>query len=318
MSTADATSEGVVVHVKGAPEEVLARSATALGDDGEFLLTPAIRREVTGAMDELADRGLRVLAVARRPLSPGTAVPRDRDEAERDLCLLGLVSMLDPPRPEVAAAIRQAHRAGIRIHVVTGDNGVTAAAIAHQVGIGDGTPHIINGPELDALPEAELDRLLGSGQEIFLGLISAVLVMLGFFLTLHRAGWVPGRPTGPGTPLHHAYQQATTVTWLGIVTCQIGTAFAVRTDRASLRTVGLLSNKYLLGAIAVALAFAAVLIYLPAMHGLFGTAALTPAQLATVAPYPFVVWGADELRRLALRRHATSARAATGRPGVRS
>ena len=144
----------------------------------------------------------------------------------------------------------------------------------------------------------------------FLGLISAVLVMLGFFLTLHRAGWVPGSPTGPGSPLHHAYQQATTVTWLGIVACQIGTAFAARTDRASLWTVGLFSNMYLLGGIAMSLAFAAALIYLPAMHGLFGTAALTPAQLATVAPFPFVVWGADELRRLAVRRRAARTTAA--------
>ncbi len=53
------------------------------------------------------------------------------------------------------------------------------------------------------------------------------------------------------------------------------------------------------------LAFAAVLIYLPAMHGLFGTAALNPAQLAIITPYPFIVWGADELRRLHnSRRHS--------------
>ena len=94
------------------------------------------------------------------------------------------------------------------------------------------------------------------------------------------------------------------MTWLGIVACQVGTAFAVRTDLASLRSVGLFRNRFLLWAIAFELAFAAVLIYLPAMHGLFGTAALSPAQLATVAPYPFVVWGADELRRLRNRRRA--------------
>jgi magnesium-transporting ATPase (P-type) len=137
----------------------------------------------------------------------------------------------------------------------------------------------------------------------FLGLISAALVMAGFFLTLRHAGWHPGAATGPGSPLNHAYRQATTVTWLGIVACQAGTAFAVRTSHASLRSVGVLSNRYLLGAIAIALAFAAALIYAPALNSFFGTAPLTGAQLATVAPFPFIVWGADELRRLLTRRY---------------
>jgi magnesium-transporting ATPase (P-type) len=127
----------------------------------------------------------------------------------------------------------------------------------------------------------------------------------GFFLTLRHAGWHPGAPTGPGTPLNEAYRQATTVTWLGIVACQVGTAFAVRTDHASLRQVGVFSNKLLLGAIAVTLAFAAALVYLPAMHGLFGTASLSPGQLAIVAPFPFIVWGADEIRRWLVRRRSS-------------
>jgi magnesium-transporting ATPase (P-type) len=137
----------------------------------------------------------------------------------------------------------------------------------------------------------------------FLGLISASLVMAGFFLTLRHAGWYPGAPTGPGSPLNYAYRQATTVAWLGIVACQVGTAFAVRTDHASLRSVGVFTNRFLLAGIAVALAFAAALVYLPALHGVFGTEALSPAQLAIVAPFPFIVWGADEIRRLLIRRY---------------
>jgi magnesium-transporting ATPase (P-type) len=128
--------------------------------------------------------------------------------------------------------------------------------------------------------------------------------MAGFFLTLRHAGWHPGAPTGPGTPLNDAYRQATTVAWLGIVACQVGTAFAVRTDHASLWQVGVFSNKLLLGGIAVSLAFAAALIYLPALHRLFGTAALSPGQLAIVAPFPLIVWGADEIRRALVRRRA--------------
>ena len=136
--------------------------------------------------------------------------------------------------------------------------------------------------------------------------------MAGFFLTLRHAGWQPGAATGPGTPLNHGYRQATTVAWLGIVACQVGTAFAVRTDHASLRQVGLFTNKLLLAGIGVALAFAAALVYVPALNSFFGTAALSPGQLATVAPYPFVVWGADEIRRLVLRRR--SARRAGAAP----
>jgi len=74
---------------------------------------------------------------------------------------------------------------------------------------------------------------------------------------------------------------------------------------ASLRSVGVFSNRYLLGAIAIALAFAAALIYTPALNSFFGTAPLTGTQLATIAPFPFIIWGADELRRLLLRRYRT-------------
>lgn len=146
----------------------------------------------------------------------------------------------------------------------------------------------------------------------FLGLISATLVMTAFFLTLRHAGWHPGAATGPDSPLNHSYRQATTVAWLGIVACQIGTAFAVRTDHASLPSVGVFSNRFLLAAIGTAVAFAAALIYMPALNSIFGTVPLTPAQLATVAPFPFIVWGADEFRRL-LRRHP---RAPAGHEGT--
>lgn len=79
-----------------------------------------------------------------------------------------------------------------------------------------------------------------------LGSLEALLVTGGFFVVLLAAGWSPGEPTGPGTALHQAYLRATTMTWAGIVACQIGAAFAVRTSRASLREVGLLTNRYLL------------------------------------------------------------------------
>jgi len=120
---------------------------------------------------------------------------------------------------------------------------------------------------MDRPPRRRSQGVISAGMLIrawsFLGLISAALVMAGFFITLLRAGWHPGDPTGPGAPLNHAYRQATTVAWLGIVATQIGTAFAVRTGRASPRSVGVFTSRFLLGGIAISLAFAALLIYAP-------------------------------------------------------
>jgi magnesium-transporting ATPase (P-type) len=137
---------------------------------------------------------------------------------------------------------------------------------------------------------------------LFLGLIAAALQMGAFFFVLTRAGWSPGDPTGAGTPLHHDYQQATTMTLLSMVACQVGTAFAARTERASLRSIGVFSNRLLLWGIAFELALTAVLIYVPVFQGLLGTAALPAKDLLLVVPFPFIVWGADELRRWLVRR----------------
>ena len=86
-------------------------------------------------LETYAARGLRVLALARRRLPEGAAPPERREEAERELCLRGLIGLLDPPRAEVADAVAACHTAGIRIVVVTGDYGPTAAEIARRVGI---------------------------------------------------------------------------------------------------------------------------------------------------------------------------------------
>jgi calcium-translocating P-type ATPase len=130
-----------------------------------------------------------------------------------------------------------------------------------------------------------------------LGMVSAVLVLLGFFFVLLSAGWHPGDPTGPGTALHEAYLTATTMTFAGIVACQVGTAFAVRTERASLWQVGVLSNPLLLWGIAFELAFTSALIYLPPFQALFGTRPLGLADLALLATFPVMVWGVDEVWR---------------------
>jgi magnesium-transporting ATPase (P-type) len=138
---------------------------------------------------------------------------------------------------------------------------------------------------------------------LLLGGVSAVLVMAGFLNTLTSAGWHPGDPTGVGTLLHHAWQQATTMTFLGIVACQLGTAFAARTQRASLRSVGVFSNRLLLAGIVFEVAFAAIVVAWPPLQDVFGTAVPDAGQLALLVVFPPIVWGVDELYRSFLRRH---------------
>ncbi len=469
MSTVDERDGSLAVHTKGAPEAVLPRCRRrAEAGGGTVPLGPDEERRLEALVDGYANQGLRVLAVAERPLGEGA--PERREEAERDLVLLGLVAMIDPPRAEVPAAVARCHEAGIRIIVVTGDHGLTAAAIARRIGIARGEPTVVTEEELDRLSEPELDRLLAGEEELifaratpeaklriadalraeghvvamtgdgvndapalrradigvamgrsgtdvareaatmvltddnfativaavaagrriydnirkfivyifahttpevtpflvfalaggavplpltilqllafdvgtetlpalalgqeraepgimgrpprprsqgiisramlarawlFLGLIAAALEMGAFFYVLLKAGWHPGDPVGKGDPLHHAYLQATTMTFLSMVVAQIGTAFASRTERASLRSIGVFSNRMLLWGIAFELILAAVLVYTPLFHELLGTAALPAKDLLILLPFPFIVWGADELRRYLVRR----------------
>jgi magnesium-transporting ATPase (P-type) len=170
MSTVDVEPDGTVaVHTKGAPETVLPCCTSILDSGhGQRELTSVDRAKLAQITNNNAARGLRLLAIARRPLNGDAPRGRRRDDIESGLCLLGLVAMFDPPRPQVAQAITLAHRAGIRIHVVTGDNGLTAAEIARRVGIG-ATPAgtlIVTGDQLDSMHEHELDQLLASGKEI--------------------------------------------------------------------------------------------------------------------------------------------------------
>lgn len=475
MSTIDESDGLLWVHTKGAPESVLPLCTTELDAHGsERPLTPRRRTELAQLVDTQATDGLRVLAVADRRLASEHTLPDSGASAELGLTLLGLVAMIDPPRTEVPDAVAQCLAAGIRIIVITGDHGLTAVAVARQVGIVRGEPTVVTGDELDRMSDADLDELLGGPAELifarsspeaklriadalrglghvvamtgdgandapalrradigiamgrsgtdvareaatvvltddnfasiavavqegrrvydnirkfifyifahatpeiapllvfalsggaiplpltvmqllaidvgtetlpalalgrepaepglmqrpprarnesvvqpamllrawlFLGVICAALAMTGFFAVLLAAGWHPGDPTGVGTPLHHTYLQATTMTFVGIVAGQIGTAFAARTDRVSLRSIGVLSNPLLLWGIAFEIALTAAIVYVPSIQHLLGTAALEPWMLALVAPFPVIVWGADELRRLVIRRRETA------------
>jgi len=476
MSTVDERADGgITVHAKGAPEEVLERSTMIGGPYDHVPLEDAHRAEVSEVLERWASQGLRVLAVARRRLPDGSEPPVRREDAERELCLLGLVALFDPPRPEVAAAVARCHRAGIRILVVTGDYGPTAVEIARRVGIASDGATVVTGEELETMGDRELDDLLGTDRELvfarsspeaklriadalksrgevvamtgdgvndapalrsadigvamgrsgtevareaatmvltddnfativaavaagrrifanirkfvfyifahatpevvpflvfalsggavplpltvmqilaidlgteifpalalgveraepglmsrpprprtegviqrpllvrawaFVGGIEAVLVMGAFLGVLVGAGWQPGDPVAVGDALHDDYVRATTMTFAAIVACQVGVAFAARTDRASLRSIGVFSNRFLLLGIAFELVFAAVLIYVPVFQPIFHTAPLSAGELAALATFAPIVWGADELRRYLRRRGARRA-----------
>jgi Ca2+-transporting ATPase len=155
-------SAGFVVYVKGAPKELLALCASfAAGDVVHPLDDPQLAR-ILAANDQYARAGLRVLAVAQRTLN-ALPMPCDTDHIERDLTFLGLVAMMDPPRPEVESAVATCHTAGIRIIMVTGDYGLTAESIARRIGIiREAHPRIVTGAELDSMDEAALrDALMG-------------------------------------------------------------------------------------------------------------------------------------------------------------
>ncbi|MBE5765758.1 MAG: cation-translocating P-type ATPase [Clostridiales bacterium] len=107
--------------------------------------------------DEMSSQALRVLAVAYRELD---AVPQNptSEELEKDLTFIGLVGMIDPPRPEAKAAVAVCRKAGIKPVMITGDHVVTASAIAREIGILQDGDEAITGVQLDRMPDSELDQ----------------------------------------------------------------------------------------------------------------------------------------------------------------
>jgi magnesium-transporting ATPase (P-type) len=154
-----------VAYVKGAPREVLDLCTRQWRDGQANALDEAERARIIEANDGYARRGLRVLAVAVRQLPFDRAAASGSmytvDTVERDLTFLGLVAMMDPPRPEVAAAVEQSRHAGIRIIMITGDYGLTAESIARRIGIvQQERVRIVTGLELDNMDAAQLVEAL--------------------------------------------------------------------------------------------------------------------------------------------------------------
>lgn len=470
MSTVDATDDGARVHTKGAPEEILARcTRIAVGHDSDRELTASDRSAIDAVVTPWASGGRRLLALADRRVTTHASAEFIRDDVEDDLVFLGVAAMVDPPRPEVADAVRRCHTAGIRLIVVTGDHALTARGIAEGVGIGRDGLRVVGGHEMDRMSDRELDALLDiddelvfarsspetklritdalqaqgrivamtgdgvndapalrsadigvamgrsgtdvareaatmvltddnfativsaveAGRQVYdnvrkfivyifahatpevvpfliyalsggaiplpltimqilaidlgtetlpalalgrepaepglmersprprtqsvidgpmllrawgvLGGVSAVLVIALFLSTLVAGGWTMGADVSTG-PLHHTWQQATTMTFLGIVACQIGTATAARTRSASLAEIGLTTNPLLLWGILFEVCFAALVVTVPLMQRIFGTVVPQPWQVLALLPLPLIVWGCDEALRWRARR----------------
>jgi Ca2+-transporting ATPase len=160
MSTIHRNRRSETAFVKGAPREVLQLCTTILMHGEVRPLDADTRAEIMRVNDEFARNALRVLALARRDLPPrtGSYTP---EQVERDLTFLGLVAMMDPPRPEVAAAIQMLRQAGIRIVMVTGDYGLTAESVARRIGLlTTPRPRILTGADVDTMTDAQLQAVL--------------------------------------------------------------------------------------------------------------------------------------------------------------
>lgn len=143
-----------ILMTKGAPDVILPR-ATHLWLGGEAVpLTPDLRAEVEGVVRAFGEDALRTLAVAWREASGSHINP---DDPEKDLVLLGIHGIMDPPRRQVGAAVHEARDAGVRTVMITGDHAHTADAIARQIGILHGPGQTtLTGPDLDGMDDAAL------------------------------------------------------------------------------------------------------------------------------------------------------------------
>ncbi|HEY9629538.1 MAG TPA: cation-transporting P-type ATPase [Coleofasciculaceae cyanobacterium] len=147
-----------LMFTKGSPLDVLQHCQQILRDGHIEKLSEAERAEVTAANDAFARRGYRVLGVATQQREEQET--QDAEHLEQNLIFVGLVAMIDPPRPEVAEAIAQCHQTGIRVTMVTGDYGLTAEAIARQIGLVTSEARVVTGEDMEHLSDAQLRQIL--------------------------------------------------------------------------------------------------------------------------------------------------------------
>jgi len=157
MTTVARVKGETLVLTKGALETVLPLCRQVFLGARTVSLDDARKEKILAAYHALMNEGLRVMAFACRQIYPPAAEPQQPPQEEEAweslLTFAGLVGLEDPPRPEVADAVRRCKQAGIRVIMITGDAGRTAAAIARQIGLTEGNPLVIEGPQLEQMPD---------------------------------------------------------------------------------------------------------------------------------------------------------------------
>ncbi len=191
MSTIEKDHEqghSLVLITKGAPDVLLERCTRVRTGTDVVELVDEVRQQILADVTELSTDALRTLAVAYRPLADGeTAEPSE--DLEQNLIFVGTVGIIDPPRPEAAVAIAEAHRAGIRVMMITGDHPQTAERIAKDLGIVQSGAVALTGLELDRLDE-----------HAFAVAVRETPSTPGWHRNTNYRSSTPSRPTGRSSP----------------------------------------------------------------------------------------------------------------------
>ena len=162
MSTLHRTSDGsILIACKGGLDELLGCCTRIRTSEGVRLMTDQDRQTIQSANYEMAGQALRVLAIGYRTLD---ALPEDitPQAVEKDMVLLGMVGMIDPPREEVRDAVLQCRNAGIRPVMITGDHKITASAIAKDLGIMNDADGVLSGAEVEEMSDEQLQSQVGN------------------------------------------------------------------------------------------------------------------------------------------------------------
>ncbi|MEH7373637.1 calcium-translocating P-type ATPase, SERCA-type [Neobacillus drentensis] len=166
----DSTRKMMSVHVKdkqgrhfivtkGAPDVILDISESVLWEERTQFLNKETQGKVQEAINGLASQALRTIAIAFKPIQANTIILSER-EAEKNLTLIGIQGMIDPPRPEVKKAVKECKEAGIKTVMITGDHVITAKAIASQLGIIMNKSKVIDGNALSEMTVEELEEIV--------------------------------------------------------------------------------------------------------------------------------------------------------------
>lgn len=161
MTTINKEDEKYFVYTKGATEEVIKRCSTALVEGKIVKMTKELREKISNENKGMSENALRVLGFAYKEVKD---IPSQitSEVVETELTYVGLVGMMDPPRPEVQQAVKECFSAGMIPVMITGDNKDTAVAIAKEVGILKSNHQAITGTELDALTDEEFEKRINN------------------------------------------------------------------------------------------------------------------------------------------------------------